>query len=633
VNEQQVLLALAGILCFGIGAQWLAWRLKLPSILALLLVGMAIGPGLGWLDPDALLGDLLFPAVSIAVAVILFEGGLTLRFSELRRTGQTIRNLVTLGAAVTWLMSAAAAHYLLGMTIELSALLGAILVVTGPTVVLPLLRHVRPSPRPNTVLKWEGIVIDPIGAVLAVLVFEAIAAGGPEEATTAVAASLLRTVLVGAAVGGTGALALVWLLRKRWIPDALDSAVTLALVVAVFSISNVLQSESGLVAATLMGIVVANQSSAAVQHIVEFKENLRVLLISTLFIVLAARLDFGVLGRLGWGSVLFVAWLVFVVRPVAVWLSTLGSPLTWQERLFVAWMAPRGIVAAAIATIFTLELQHRGIAAAEAEVLVATTFLVIVATVALYGLTAAPVARKLGVAQPDPQGVLLLGGHRLSRGIAKTLHELDIPVRIVDSNRQNVRRARLMGLKAHHTNLLSEHALDEIDFSGIGRLLALTPNDEVNSLASLHMVEMFGRSGVFQLAAPAPSSGVGGGSPRHLRGRTLFGGEHDFEGLLQRMDIGAVVKATPITEAFGVDAFTARYGASAVPLFVVDPSNKRVRVVTDEGPLTARPGDVIISLAMPSPEVEAVTGRPADEAEGDRRDARSDQDQLAAARA
>ncbi len=266
---EHLLVGLAGIIILGIGAQWLAWRLRLPSILLLLLFGFAAGPATGFLDPDALLGDLLPPVVSLSVAVILFEGGLSLSFTELRQIGTVVRNLVSVGALVTWLVTAGAAHFILDLSAALAVLLGAILVVTGPTVIVPLLRHVRPVGPVNSILKWEGILIDPIGAMLAVLVFEAILAGGFQEATTLALTGVLNTVVIGGVNGVLGAMVLTFLLKRYWIPDFLHNAFSLMVVVGAFTASNVMQAESGLLAVIVMGMTLANQKMITVKHIVK----------------------------------------------------------------------------------------------------------------------------------------------------------------------------------------------------------------------------------------------------------------------------------------------------------------------------------------------------------------------------
>ncbi|MBI4539327.1 MAG: sodium:proton antiporter [Gemmatimonadetes bacterium] len=592
MTEHQIL-TLAVILALGIGAQWLAWRFHLPSILLLLVLGFVAGPVTGFLDPDALFGELLLPLVSLSVAIILFEGGLSLRVSELREIGRIVRNLISVGVLVTWTATAAAAYVVLRLPLDLALLLGAILVVTGPTVIIPLLRHVRPTRRVGAVARWEGIVNDPIGAILAVLVFEAILAGGFGEATAHTVLGVLTALLIGGGIGLAGAAVLVLLLRRYWVPDFLQNPVALAVIVAAFALAERFQAESGLLAATLMGIALANQRLARVEHIAEFKENLRVLLLAGLFIVLAARLPLEYLPRLGWHSLLFVAILMLVVRPLAVAASARGSALTWRERLFLVWMAPRGIVAASVASIFALVLAEAG--RADAEELVPITFLVITCTVAIYGLTAAPLARWLGVAEPEVQGALLIGAHAFARAVARILQERGFRVVLADTNRTNARAARLAGLTAFHGNVLSEPVEDRIDLSGIGRVLALTSNDEVNSLVAVHVSDVFDASEIYQLRPASTGEGEAAAAAM-LRARPLFREDATYQAILSRIDGGATVKVTRLTNAFDYAAFQRMYGEEAIPMFLIREKGRLLVFTADQRPTPAA-GDVLISLA------------------------------------
>ena len=400
MHGEQILIALASIVLLGIGAQWLGWRLKLPSILLLLLFGFLAGPILGIVDPDALLGETLFPLVSLAVGLILFEGGLNLKRSELVGIRSTVYLLISVGVLLTWAIGTAGAYFLLDFDITLATLLGAILVVSGPTVVIPLLNHVRPSERVTSVLKWEGILVDPVGATLAVLVFQAILGGSFESFTlTGAVTGTLLTLLIGGVLGGAGALLLLWLFSGHRVPEHLQTPVTLMLVVAVFVLANLLRAESGLMATTLMGIILANQQRVNVKHVVTFNEELGILILSALFILLAARLNLADLLAVGWRGLVFLALLVLVARPLAVLLSTIRSELPNKERLFLAWLAPRGIVAVSVASLFAFDLAEAGYA--EAEALVPVTFLVVIGTVALYGLTAGPLAQRLGLSRAE----------------------------------------------------------------------------------------------------------------------------------------------------------------------------------------------------------------------------------------
>jgi NhaP-type Na+/H+ or K+/H+ antiporter len=607
--REHVPIALAGILVLGVAAQWAAWRLRLPAILLLLAAGYLAGPVLGWLHPDELFGELLLPVISLSVAVILFEGGLTLNLHELREVGGAVAGLITVGILVTWVLAAAAAYVWLHLPLALATLLGSILVVTGPTVILPLLREIRPNPRVGSVIKWEGIVNDPIGAILAVLVFEAILAGGVQHGASVAAWGVLKAAVAGGGVGLAAAAVMVFVLRRHWVPDFLQNPVFVMAVVAAYTAANLLQTESGLLATTVMGAALANQRRVTVRHVAEFKESLRVLLLAFLFITLAARVPVQDLRTLGWASGAFLATLVLVVRPAATLVSTWRSNLTWRERALVAWMAPRGVVAAAVSSIFALRLADAGWT--EAPRIVVLAFLVITGTVTVYGLTAAPLARALGLATPNPQGALLVGAHAWARALARALRDLKIEVVLADSNWTNVAAARREGLRALHVNVLGERALDEIPVEGLGRLLALTPNDEVNSLAALHFREIFGRSEVYQLPSGNAGQREEDLAPT-LRGRLLFAPTATYEELGRRFAAGATIERTKLAPDFDPEAFRQRYGDRTLPLFLLQENGNLAVFATDRAP-TPRPGQTLVHLVEPG--VEASAAQPGPEAD------------------
>lgn len=597
---EDALVSLSAVVILGIAAQWLGWRTRIPSILVLLVFGILAGPLLGWINPGELLGPLLYPVVSLAVAVILFEGGLSLSVKEFRAIGGVMAWLVTVGAAITWLIAALAAHWILRLDWPLAILLGAVLVVTGPTVIGPMLRFIRPTGRTGAILKWEGIVIDPVGAMLAVLVFQVtIYAGTAHEMVAATIA--LKTIAFGALFGLLGALILGLCLKRDLIPDYLQNPVAVMFVVGVFTGANLLQSEAGLLAVTIMGFALANQRAVSIQHIVEFKENLRVLLISAIFILLAAHLKAADLAQLGWPSLLFLIVLVLVARPAAVFVSTLGSRLSIKEKLFLSWMAPRGIVAASVASIFALRLEEEGVPGA--DVLVPQVFFVIIGTVALYGLTAPLVARRLGLAKAVPQGVLFLGGRFWVREMAKVLQDEGYPVMVVDNSQHNVSAARMAGIPAFYASIFADNVLDRVEISGIGKLMAMTGNDDVNSLAALHFAPLFGRAQAYQLM-PEDEKLLEAHS-RHLRGRLLFGREMTHAALTQWFTDGAVVKKTRLSEEFGFDELKVQYGGKVQPLFLITDEGE-LQVFTVEGKTRPQAGQILISLVQPPPEVTEV---------------------------
>lgn len=594
--EELLLLDLAAVLVLGILGVWISSRLRLPSILILLVFGFLAGSVTGWMRTDEVLGHLVLPLVSLSVGVILFEGGLSLKLRDLREIGGPLLTLITLGVLVTWAAITIAANALGGLDLPLAILIGAILVVTGPTVIIPLLRDVRPTGMVAKLLKWEGIVIDPVGAVLAVLTFEAVVISEETFSAGIAGEVILLTALIGGGLGLAGAGLVYLALRRYWVPDYLQNPFVLAVVVAVFVAANLLQTESGLLATTVMGIALTNQDRVPLKRLAEFKEDLQVILISALFILLSSRLPLDILREFTHPStILFLLVLILLIRPAAVAISTIGSMLTWRERTFLAWMAPRGIVAAAVSAIFAIRLEEVGYQGAERLELL--TFVTIAGTVAIYGLTAGIVARLLKIADDDPQGFLIVGGHAWARRIAQALRKAGKRVLLMDSNHEHIRAARMAGLDTAYGSALSQSALEDMDLTGIGRLLALTPNDEVNSLAALHFREIFGREGVYQVAPPEiHRKDRRQQVSTQLRGRILFGMEWTFQKLSDRFEQpGTEVKSTTLTESFGFSDFLERYGEAAIPMFVLRPSGRILIFAGDERPPT-QPNDTIISL-------------------------------------
>ena len=595
----QILIGLVSIIVFGIGAQWLAWRTKLPAILLLLLAGIASG-ATGMLNPDLVMGDLFTPFISLSVGIILFEGGLNLQFSELKDIGSDIAKLVSIGVIVTLTLMSLSAHFFFGLSVELAVLLGAILVVTGPTVIIPLLRQVRPTGQVSSVLKWEGIVIDPIGALLAVLVFEVIFTSSFGEATSLALTSIFKTVFFGTLVGLAGAGIIYWLLRRYLLPDFLQNPVNLMIVVLVFGISNMLQHESGLWATTVMGIALANQKSARIHHIVEFKENLRVLLLSALFILLAARVELQeLLSVLTWDMFFFLFVLIFVARPLSVYLSTLGSKLNFKEKLFLCWMAPRGVVAASISSLFALGLVQNGYA--EAEQIIPIVFVVIISTVAIYGLTANRVAEWLGVMKPAPRGFLIIGAHNWARKIGSLLNDEGFKVILADSNWSNVNYARKEGLDTYYGNVLGENANEELNLDGIGKLMTLTPNDEVNSLAVIRFSSAFGSSEVFQLANSSQLPMKDREMPDNLSGRFLFDDEVTFEKVSELLNNNWQLRLLKVSHNLTQEEFEEMLSNEHYPLILVSDNKQATPYTIDNMPLPQK-NQKVLCLVNPAQE-------------------------------
>ncbi len=585
------IIAVIGLL--SLFCQWLAWWVKLPAILFLLLSGIAVGPGLGWVKPDDLLGELFFPVVSLSVAIILFEGSLTLKFEEIRGLAKVVRRLVSLGMLVTWGVMSFACHVLLDFSLPLSLLFGALVVVTGPTVIIPMLRSVRPNSRIASILRWEGIVIDPIGALLAVLVYESIvslANGGGLIHTLVI---FLNTLVIGGSLGCLAGYFLGLLLRHSWLPVYLHNLGTISLVLGTFALSNELQHESGLLAVTLMGIWLANMRDVNVADILSFKENLSILLISALFILLAARIELDELLMLGWPALVLLAIIQFVARPLAVLLCTYGSDLKWRERALVAWIGPRGIVAAAISAFFALRAEDSGIA--DAQMLVPLTFIIIIGTVVLQSATSRLLALALDVAEPLPRGFLMIGANAVARKLAGILTDLNYRVLLTDTSWDNIRTARMAGLNTFYGNPVSEYADTHLDLVGIGRLLAVSPQRDLNALSSMRYRLEFGEKNVFTIAAVSEKNA----SDKHViasrhKGRTLFNQDLTYSKFTRLLNRGAKISTTSLTESFNFDDLL-KSNPKLYCLFAIDKS-KRLHVNTKETPVEPLPGWSVISL-------------------------------------
>lgn len=589
--SEHVIISLGFIVLLGFAAQWISWAIKLPSILFLLLFGLLAGPVLGFINPDKLLGEVLIPFVSISVAVILFEGGLTLKIKEFKEIGKVVILLITAGVLITWIATTAAAYLILNINIEVSVLLGAVLTVTGPTVIIPLLRNIRPTQRIGNILKWEGILIDPIGALLAILVFQAILIGEVQSAMTAILLSLLKTIIFVVAIGGAFAMLLTLIIKKYWVPDYLQQAAALTFVVTAFLVSNYIQEESGLLAATIMGIVFTNQKYVPIKRIKDFKENLTILMIPILFILLSARLSLSDIELISYSGILFLVILLFLIRPISVFVSTINSKLNIKEKLFIGWMAPRGIVAAAVSSVFALKLMEINLP--QIEYLVPVTFLVIIGTVIIYSLTSPQLAKLLGLSQSNPQGIVIAGAQDWALQLALVLQEKEYKVVILDTDRYNINKAKMMGLTALNESIISNNVIDKINLEGVGKLFAMTSNDEANSLGVLHFSEIFDQENLFQLH-PDTNKDEQDFSPLYLRGRYLFDKVVNYTKLTQRFYKGATIKSTNLTEKFGYDDFKQKYGETVIPLLLIDEDENILPVVDEENNI--KQGNTLIAL-------------------------------------
>jgi len=509
------MIELGGIIILGILAQWVAWKFKIPAILPLILIGLLVGPiaaeflsedGTKWIEPiwngeEGLFpGESLFYFVSLAISIILFEGGLTLKMSEIKNVGPVITKLISLGSLVTFFGAGAAAHYIFGLSWEISYLFSGLIIVTGPTVITPILRNIPLKKDISAVLKWEGILIDPIGALVAVLVFEFISVDAGGEFTKTALIEFGKIVLFGATFGFTFAHALNFIINKKWVPHYLLNVFALAAVLGVFVLSDVFAHESGLLAVVVMGMVLGNSNSPYLKDLLYFKESLSVLLISILFILLAANINYSELLLIyNWKTAALFAVIVFIVRPVGVFLSTHGSKLKLNEKLFISWVGPRGIVAAGIASLFGLKLASKGVYGA--EYITPLVFVIVLGTVLLNATTARLFAKLVGVFLTQSNGILIVGASKVSRLIGHYLESHGRHVVLIDSNQNNINKAKELGLEAINTNIYSETLTDNIELNDVGYLMALTGNNDINKYAINKFSKQFGENGAFRLVS------------------------------------------------------------------------------------------------------------------------------------
>ncbi|MGB5404080.1 cation:proton antiporter [Robiginitalea sp.] len=578
------MIELAGIVILGIVAQWVAWRMKLPAILPLILIGLLVGPlstlytkdgskliepvynGVNGLFP----GELLYHFVSLAISIILFEGGLTLKRSEVRNVGPMITKLITLGSAVTFFGAGIAAHLIFDLSWQMSFLFSALIIVTGPTVITPILRNIPLKKDVSAILKWEGILIDPIGALVAVLVFEFISVGEGQEYTQTALVEFGKILLFGFTFGFTFAHGLAFAIKKNFIPHYLLNVVSLSVVLLVYIESDVFAHESGLLAVVVMGLVMGNLNLPNLKELLYFKESLSVLLISILFILLAAHIDLADLQLIySWKTAILFAIIVFLIRPIGVFLSAQGSDLKFNEKVFISWVGPRGIVAAGIASLFGSKLIARG--EPGAEFITPLVFTIVLGTVLLNATTARPFAKLIGVFLTKSEGILIVGASKASRLMGRYLQRNNRHVVLIDSNQSNIDKAQKEGLEAISANIYADNLTDNIELNDVGYLIAMTANPEINRYAIEKFQEEFGENGAFRIVGTEEIN-----NPDNPDNNKLFSTTDDFVRFLEAVRMNPAIREIALKNSKHYKELSekAKNSAGIVPLFIKSPEGE-----------------------------------------------------------
>ncbi|WP_406736294.1 cation:proton antiporter [Thioclava sp. GXIMD4215] len=583
--------ALVGIV--GVGAQWLAWRLRLPAIVFMLIAGVLVGPVTGLMDPMRDFGDLTGPLISLAVAVILFEGGMSLDLHRLGDARAGVMRLVLIGAPLGWLMSTLALRLAADLSWESAAVFGGIMIVTGPTVIAPLLRSARLARRPAQLLQWEAIVNDPIGALAAVLAYGVVLVFHADLALSKAALETGFGILFALALGLAAGRATVWAFQGGRVPEFMKVPVLFVGLLMTFALADTILHESGLLAVTAMGLVIGNADLPAYTELRRFKEHATVLLVSGVFILLAASLDLSQLAMLDWRAAGFIIAVVGIARPATVLLSLMGTTIAWKERLFIALTGPRGVVLVAVAGLFGQRLADAGVE--DGALIAPLAFLLVTVTVVLHGFTLAPLARFLGLADTDKPGVLIVGGSRFSTRLGEALQKADVPVLIADPNHQHLIRARAAGLKTFYGDILGEAAEDTIERLAYSNVLAVTDNDAYNTLVCTDLGAELGRAHVWQVARQKEDQRRHA-LPTQLGGQP-FGGGRSFETFRDMEREGWSFRVTRLTEEFTLAQWRERR-PMAVPILRISPRGE-IGFVDNGEEMKADGGMRILALLPP----------------------------------
>ncbi|WP_347723078.1 cation:proton antiporter [Lysinibacillus capsici] len=540
-----LLFQLPFIIFIGLFSQWLAWRFRMPAIVIMSIAGLIIGPFTGLVSPKETFGPIFHTIISLAVAVILFEGSLSLDFREIRGFKKSILRISTVGAAIAWIAGSTAAHFVAGLSWPVSFVIGGLFIVTGPTVILPLLRQAKLKERPAAILKWEGIVVDPFGALLALFAYQIVLGIYHLEGGTSLTVFFVSAFLAALLGGGVGYV-MGQCLERGLIPEFLKSPLLLATILLVFALSDAIMHETGLLAVTVMGLVMANMHLTSHHELLHFKENISVILISSVFIMLTSSLTIDTLWQIvDWRMLLFVLAMMFIVRPLSIWIATINTVLTLEERALIGWIAPRGIVALTVSGYFTTALQDVGFQSA--QLLTALTLALVFATVVAHGFSIGWLAKKLDLQASTGKGIVIVGASPFTTQLATSLQNNGIDVLMMDRAWEDLSAARQNGIKTETGDILSEHTEFYVDLTPYDQLIVATKQDAYNVLVCADFVPELGRLNIFQTALHSTDPK---NYSRKYGGQLLVDAQHDIHQLNELIEQGAQLRQTKITEVF-----------------------------------------------------------------------------------
>lgn len=604
--EPSLLLEVMLIFFLGIGSQWVAWRFRMPAIVVMAVTGLLIGPVLGFINPEEDFGSLYSPIISVAVAIILFEGSLNLSFKELRGLGKPVFRISTVGAFIAWILGSLTAHYIAGLSWAVAFVIGGLFIVTGPTVIMPLLRQAKLKPRPAKILKWEGIIVDPIGALLAVFAFEIIVyltANDPDGTALIMffAASMFAAVfgwLCGRAIG--------FIFERGHIPEFLKSPAVFTVVILCFTVADEIMHETGLLSVTAMGITLANMGISSVADMRHFKENISILLISAIFIMLTASLQNDTILEIFSPNIIgYVLLMMFLVRPLSIFLSTFRTGLTFNEKLLVGWIAPRGIVALTVSSYFATILLDAGYE--DAEILTTLTFGLVFFTVIAHGFSIGWLAKRLNLSMEGRPGTLIVGSNKFTVELAKSLAKVNVPIIIVDRSWQKLKLAREAGVPFYHEEFLSEQTEHHLDTIPYEYLIAATDSNSYNALVCTTFMPEYGRTNVFKVS-PYDKVSKSTEIVSKVGGRILFKQEVNLEDLIEKVESGFVFRQTMITEQYSYKQYLDEKDEETVFLYIIKPSGK-INYYSEEMRTVPSAGDIIVSLMPPTKEKAKIQAR------------------------